>query len=244
MRSTIKSLFARIGIAVSRIPRVPPAFADQVALFENTSVRCVVDLGASIGTFAKEYRTLFPQAEVYAFEAFEEHFRQLEANTRHDPLIRPLHLAVSDVIGPVVLNVNRLPDTNSILTSRAATNPRQYDTTGQEAVPSVTLDHFAAAHGIRTIDILKMDIQGAELRALRGATGLLQDRRIRMVYCEVWFREMYDQQPLFHDIARFLQAFDYRLINLYNCVYHGREVQWGDALFASANLGRTTDAGA
>src|SRR5881396_1439575 len=99
MRSTIKSLVARMGIAVSRIPRVPQGFTDQKALFGNTSVRCVVDLGASIGTFAQEYRKLFPQAEVYAFEAFEEHFRQLEANTRHDPLIKPLHLAVSDVIG-------------------------------------------------------------------------------------------------------------------------------------------------
>lgn len=106
-----------MGIAVSRIPKLPPAFADQQALFGNAPVRCVVDRGASIGIVAQEYRKLFPQAEVFAFEAFEEHFRQLETNTRHDPLIRPLHLGVSDVIGPVALNVNCLPDTNSILTA-------------------------------------------------------------------------------------------------------------------------------
>ena len=42
---------------------------------------------------------------------------------------------------------------------------------------------------------------------------------------------------LFQDIAAFLQSFDYRLINIYDGVYHGRELQWGDAVFASPRLG-------
>jgi FkbM family methyltransferase len=217
---------------------VAPAFSDQKLAFIGSNVGCIFDVGASTGGYALKYRKLFPESRVYAIEAFGEHFQQLEANTGSDPRITPLHMAVSDVIGNLQLNVNVLPDTNSILVSNPAGTSGEYRTLRQETVPSVTLDHLAAAHNIGAIDILKMDIQGAELRALRGASRLLREHRIGIVYSEVLFRELYGGQPFFCDIANFLHGFGYRLVNLYDANFSGQEMQWADAIFASPKIGQ------
>ena len=41
-------------------------------------------------------------------------------------------------------------------------------------VPTITIDLFCERHNIKTIDLLKLDIQGGELLALKGAVNMLQ----------------------------------------------------------------------
>lgn len=59
------------------------------------------------------------------------------------------------------------------------------------------------------IDILKMDIQGGELLALKGAQSLLEASRIRLLALEVEFKPLYKDQPLFWDICAYLYRFGY-----------------------------------
>jgi FkbM family methyltransferase len=51
-------------------------------------------------------------------------------------------------------------------------------------VPQTTLDAYADVHGLRSVDVLKLDIEGGELDALKGAEVLLQTSR-PVVLCEV-----------------------------------------------------------
>jgi FkbM family methyltransferase len=52
-------------------------------------------------------------------------------------------------------------------------------------VLQVTLDSYAAAHGIESVRLLKLDIEGGELAALRGARRLMTDVRPEAIVCEV-----------------------------------------------------------
>ena len=47
------------------------------------------------------------------------------------------------------------------------------------------LDDYCAEHGIERIDLLKLDVEGAELEALRGAERLLREARVGCVMFEV-----------------------------------------------------------
>ena len=86
-------------------------------------------------------------------------------------------------------------------------------------------------NSIKSIDILKMDIQGGELAALKGAQQLLENRGIACIYTEAYFIEQYEAQPLFHDISKFLYSYDFTLQDIYTPIYGKGNMAWGDAIF-------------
>lgn len=53
-----------------------------------------------------------------------------------------------------------------------------------ESVPITTLDLLVEKHALEEIDFLKLDLEGHELEALNGASGLLSERRIRAMTFE------------------------------------------------------------
>ncbi len=58
--------------------------------------------------------------------------------------------------------------------------------------------------GLGEVDFLKLDVQGAELMVLQGAERTLND--VVMVQVEVEFVELYENQPLFADVDRYLRS--------------------------------------
>ena len=55
---------------------------------------------------------------------------------------------------------------------------------GGVRVPSITIDCYLQRANIDFVDLMKMDIEGYELSAIRGAQASLQARRIRAIYFE------------------------------------------------------------
>lgn len=87
------------------------------------------------------------------------------------------------------------------------------------------------------IDFLKLDTQGTELEILEGARDSLRER-ILGVEAEVEFQELYSGQSLFGDIARFMTASGFELLDFTRLVRWERhqistfgQLQWGDAVF-------------
>lgn len=68
-------------------------------------------------------------------------------------------------------------------------------------IPTVRLDDVAEATGT---DYLKLDVQGAELMVLQGATATLRD--VLVLHTEIEFLPIYKRQPLFADIDAFLRS--------------------------------------
>ncbi len=106
-------------------------------------------------------------------------------------------------------------------------------------VKTKRLDDIPEASGA---GFLKVDVQGAELGVLRGATELL--KHVGVVYLEVEFSPIYQDQPLFADVDQFLRQHDFELCDLNTPVRyyhapagHGRDscppsrLLWGEALY-------------
>ena len=73
-------------------------------------------------------------------------------------------------------------------------------------------------------DFMNLDIQGAELLALKGAVSILP--HINAIYTEVNEKELYENCGLLPELDSFLRLYNFRRVAL-SMTHHG----WGDALY-------------
>jgi FkbM family methyltransferase len=208
------------------------AFEVQQRLAKSTP-KIIFDLGANRGDTALNYAKLFPLASIYAFEPFPETYDKLIARVGGNKMIKPQPVAISEKKGEAVFHSNVNEDTNSLLPSAkiGLSSDDQVRTQSQIKVNTETIDDFCIEHQIGKIDILKMDIQGAELSALKGASQLLKEKKISMIYFETYFQKQYENQPLFYEIATFLEGYGYHLQDLYSPIYGNGSLIWCDVIF-------------
>jgi FkbM family methyltransferase len=80
-----------------------------------------------------------------------------------------------------------------------------------------------------TPDLIALDIQGAELKALQGFGTRICE--VRWIYCEVNKDYLYEGCCLVTDLDAYLEEFGFKRV-VTRWTYHG----WGDALFVQKNL--------
>jgi FkbM family methyltransferase len=139
-----------------------------------------LDVGANIGAFAVLLGALVgPRGRVYAFEPqpdiFERLRRNLELNSLSQVQAEPLALAdaqrTEQLFAPLGANkgtasLRRIDDPAGVTTSLC---------------PVETLDRFVAERRLPRVDWIKIDVEGAELAVLGGASRVLAEHRPRVI---------------------------------------------------------------
>jgi hypothetical protein len=89
---------------------------------------------------------------------------------------------------------------------------KEIDISGtKRSVEVVTLDSMNLFEG-EPLGLIKLDIQGAELHALMGATTTL--KRTEYIWIEVSFKPLYKGSPIFADIVSFLESQQFIMVNI------------------------------
>lgn len=219
MNRIVKAIFESLGYDVRRLsPPFSDPFRAQRRLLPAQSP-VIFDVGAHQGETARVYRKHFPTARIYCFEPFPESFAILEASLARLPGARAFRLALSDREGTAVFHSNHLSATNSLLATAAAADaawPGLLVTKEQIEVPTTTLDAFCREHAIDRIDILKLDVQGAEPLVLKGGEQWLRAGRVHMIYTEILTMPTYAEQVEFDEFIRLMKAHGFVLFNLFN----------------------------
>jgi FkbM family methyltransferase len=142
-------------------------------------------VGASDGRHSYVMTQVAPQARIYAFEPSSFTFEVLKlclAWHRINGQVTAVHAAVADTPGDLLLvtpkkTSGRMGRAYAYVASEAPTGqvrPDLEDTGAAiQSTPVVTLDGYCEQHGVDHVDFIRMDIEGAELRALRGAEGII-----------------------------------------------------------------------
>jgi FkbM family methyltransferase len=232
----LKNVVKNVGYAVKRNPlpgwyHKDPYLA-QKYLLRDERISTVFDVGANVGQSATEYHKLFPNAQIYCFEPVPETYRKLEQNTRGIRQITGVNCAVNDRLGTVELFVTDAATMNSLLpmcdTSRPSTPIK---------VPSMTLDCFCESNRLSSVQVLKMDIQGCEKFAVAGAKRILSQHAVDLIYSEVLFSDLYQDQTQFYELYATLAGHGYSLFGLYELrVGEMLEVHHGNAIFISPKI--------
>lgn len=193
------------------------AFLDAVRRHLGDDRITLIDVGARAGIHGRWDR-LHPLLSVVGFEPDAQECRRLnEALSRLPYAAQFVPCALGEPGRATArLYLCRSPGSSSLFEPNFpfvgdfAYGP-EMAVVGTAEVPVSTLDEVCAARGIAP-DCLKIDVQGAELDVLRGATNAL--RRSKFVELEVEFNPQYRDQPLFADVDAFLRQEGYRLLAL------------------------------
>jgi FkbM family methyltransferase len=164
----------------------------------------VFDVGSHIGLYSLLFARLVGEKGVtHAFEPDPRNFERLRTNLALNDAenVFANQCAVFRESGPIRLNLfdpslnawhslgtPRLPDPH---------DPRQTVESHESiTVAAVSLDEYARERNISRVDFLKVDVEGAELDVLHGATGLFEREAIGLVQFEV---SLPQTQALGHD---------------------------------------------
>lgn len=127
-----------------------------------------IDIGGNIGEYTAELRQRNPNLEIHTFEPSTTNIQKLNARFGSDKLIKVLPFAVSDKKGSATLFSNEAGSGLGSLTQRKLEH-FNIDFNVTEAIGTIRLeDYWKSDLNERALDIVKIDIEGHELAALKG----------------------------------------------------------------------------
>jgi FkbM family methyltransferase len=126
----------------------------------------IVDIGAHKGIVSCYLAKKYPQAKIYSFEPVAENYAALVENLKRNNItnVTAINKAVTKDGRGVRVTVD--PYNNS--------GGANIYGMGERQVESITLDEIFKLYGFVSIDLLKIDCEGAEFEILRSANGLLK----------------------------------------------------------------------
>jgi FkbM family methyltransferase len=194
----------------------------------------IFDVGAYTGQTVSGYLSSFPEANIFAFEPTPISYAQLKQKFDGNKQVRCINFAISDSAGVIPFHLNEFSPTNSTLSTDASANEywgnELLSTVETVSVQSESLDKVCQNEDIDHIDILKLDVQGAELKVLKGAERMLNERRISIIYLEIIFVPTYKGQSTYYEIGEYLSTKGFDIYGIFNLTYDKRLKQ-ADVLF-------------
>lgn len=191
--------------------------------FESTMqdylIRClrpgmrVLDIGANVGVYTTQFaRAVGESGHVYAFEPAPQTAARLRANISLNQLanVTVVTKALADREGTAEFHL--FPDGEDVYNSLgAAWRPKEgIRATQVIEVETITLDAFARQEGLSSVDLVKLDVEGAEEAVIRGGTSLLRASPQALVVVELYEPSAAQCGSSVEATVRVLRSLDYQ----------------------------------
>lgn len=197
----------------------------------NIKPKGVLHIGANVGEEAPVYLELGIKHQVW-FEANEDIYPTLKANIANNPQAEAWNYCLGDEEGKVVsFNIsNNGSQSSSILelgTHLTAHPEVHYIDRRRKELHRYDLiaESNTAAYHFKELDFLNIDVQGAELKVLKGICFKLH--QFKWAYLEVNKEELYKGCALVGEIDEYLSGFGFRRVE----TKWAGNTGWGDALY-------------
>lgn len=145
---------------------------DCESLFEFVeNNQTIFDIGANIGWYSLNFANGKEKNIVYSFEPIPATFQNLEKNISRNPFknIKSNNIALSNSIGELEFFFN--PDE---LGASSSKNIKEMESIQRVVCKMTTLDQFVEDNNIAALDLIKCDVEGAELLVFQGAVKSIE----------------------------------------------------------------------
>lgn len=170
----------------------------------------VLDIGGNIGYYGITLaKAVAPDGHVHIFEPISQNVEAIRRNVVLNGFQKSITVngcAVTDSPGLLTLYGPEKADN----TGWASVVPTKRKPLSVE-VKAITIDEYVATENIQTIKLIKMDIEGAELKALHGMQKLLRREDAPIIYFEINTFLLNEQKISPSTLTDYLRSFRYDL---------------------------------
>ena len=215
---------------------------EELKFLLNTDAKLTIfEIGACEGEDSIKYSRLFKNSQIYAFEPLPDNIKLIQKNLLQYEITNVLYYnkALSSKEGIAEFHVSEGRPNNAVDSdwdygnkSSSLLAPAKHleivdfiQFNKKIEVQTTTLNSFCKINNIAIIDFIHMDVQGAELMVLEGASEIMAS--IKVIWLEVSKVEIYRNQPLEEDVKIFMIKNNFVLLK------NSLEGLWGDQLYIS-----------
>ena len=98
-------------------------------------------------------------------------------------------------------------------------------------VKTTTIDSYCKKYNVESIDILKIDVQGNELKVLQGAKRMLKEKRVKLIFTEISIAPNYKEQSEIDEVIKLLRENEYKIFNFFKMKHKEGKLIECDILF-------------
>jgi FkbM family methyltransferase len=213
--SVVRKLLKKLGRDVVMYHHTTHPVARRMHLLERYGVNLVLDIGANVGHFGHELRSLGYRGRIVSFEPLKSAYTRLENAVRGDPSWTTQNCAIGSIDGWSEINVAANLQSSSLLDML----PRHLDSAPQSSYQGVEQIQIRRLDSVLPevmkpgeVLYVKSDTQGYELEVVKGGEEAL--RKAAGVQMELSLVPLYSGETLLADMIRELDTRGFQLMSI------------------------------
>ena len=166
--------------------------------------KTILDVGANRGMFSKAAHYIYPDAKIIAFEPLKNCFNELKTLVDFIEGFECYNFALGKKTEKTFINRSSY-DFSSSLLRMSERHKKSYPYSAsavQEEIQVNRLDEVLTKSDLKEMVLLKIDVQGYEKAVMIGTENIIDN--IDVIICEVSFVTLYEMQPLFDDMYKYI----------------------------------------
>jgi len=244
IKKLISKLLGYFGYEIQRHSSVSFNLKEPFYHFRNlldNSQPLIFDVGAYIGDTIEQFKLSFPESDIHAFEPFDESFFFLKNRFQKKDKIFFNNMALGDrSLADTKMYITQNKGSSSLLQPAKGANEywegNPLSTQEEIKVKTLTIDSYCQQHNIESIDILKIDVQGNELKVLQGAKRMLKEKRVKLIFTEISIAPNYKEQSEIDEVIKLLREYGYKIFNFFKMKHKEGKLIECDVLFYEEKL--------
>ncbi len=239
IKKIISKLLRFFGYEIQRHSSTSFSVKEPFYHFRNlldNSPPVVFDVGAFIGDTIEQFKSSFPDSDIHAFEPFDESFIVLKNRFQKTDKIFLNNIAIGDQsLAKTNMYITQNKGSSSLLKPTKDANEfwegNPLSTQKEVKVGTITIDDYCQKQNIKSIDILKIDVQGSEINVLQGAEQMLKERRVKLIFTEISIAPNYKGQSEIDEVIKLLRKNEYKIFNFFKMKHKKGKLIECDVLF-------------